>query len=106
MPSGHLPNPPEESTDFQCAVVAVVASLQAGDLATYAEVAARPGYPGSAQTVANVLQRVPDLPWWRVVPSSGRLYRTHRPTQEPLLRAEGVAIDDATRIAPRSAASN
>jgi len=52
----------------------------------------RMGVWGAAQAVANVLRRVPDLPWWRVVPTSGRLYRTHAPTQQPLLEAEGVAV--------------
>ncbi len=99
MPPGGLPNPPDNPTDFQRSVIAVVASLQPGHVATYADVAAEAGHPGSAQAVANVLRQVPDLPWWRVVPSSGRLYRTHRPTQEPLLQAEGVAIDDSGKIA-------
>ncbi len=102
MPPGGLPNPPDHPTSFQRAVIAVVASLQAGDLATYAEVAAEAGHPGSAQAVANVLRQVPDLPWWRVIPSSGRLYRTHRPTQEPLLRGEGVAIDDTGKVVPEA----
>ena len=99
MPPGGLPNPPDQPTPFQRAVIAVVASLVPGDVATYAEVAAEAGHPGSAQAVANVLRQVPDLPWWRVIPSSGRLYRTHRPTQEPLLHADGVVVDDSGRIA-------
>jgi methylated-DNA-protein-cysteine methyltransferase-like protein len=98
MPPGGLPNPPDHPTDFQLAVIAVVASLGPGDVVTYAEVAAEVGNPGSAQAVANVLRQVPDLPWWRVIPSSGRLYRTHRPTQEPLLRADGVDIDNSGRV--------
>jgi methylated-DNA-protein-cysteine methyltransferase-like protein len=98
MPPGGMPHPPDDPTDFQRAVIAVVASLDPGDLLTYAEVAAEAGHPGSAQAVANVLRRVPDLPWWRVIPSSGRLYRTHRPTQEPLLRADGVDIDETGRV--------
>ena len=98
MPPGGQPNPPDRPTEFQSAVIAVVATLQRGDIATYAEVAAEVGHPGSAQAVANVLRQVPDLPWWRVVPSSGKLYRTHRPTQEPLLRAEGIDIDESGRI--------
>jgi methylated-DNA-protein-cysteine methyltransferase-like protein len=93
MPPGGIPDPPDEPTEFQNAVVAVVSALQPGDVVTYAEVAAEAGHPGAAQAVANVLRVVPDLPWWRVIPSSGRLYRTHRPTQEPRLRADGVAID-------------
>lgn len=90
---GALPEAPERPTDFQRHVVAVVSGLDAGEVVTYAEVALEAGHPGSAQAVANVLRRVPGLPWWRVIPSSGRLYRTHEPTQRPLLEAEGVRVD-------------
>lgn len=100
MPPGGLPDPPHEPTAFQRAVIAVVSHLEPGEVATYAEVAAEAGHPGSAQAVANVLRRVPGLPWWRVVPSAGRLYRTHRPTQEPLLLAEGVDLDESGRVLP------
>ncbi|NNF10630.1 MAG: MGMT family protein [Acidimicrobiia bacterium] len=103
MPPGGIPDPPAEPTPFQQAVIAVVSALKPGEVATYAEVAAEAGHPGSAQAVANVLRRVPGLPWWRVIPSSGRLYRTHRPTQEPLLRAEGVLIDDYRCVIPPDA---
>ena len=46
--------------------------------------------------VANVVRAVPDLPWWRLVPSDGRVYRSHRPTQIPLLRAEGHSMPVTT----------
>jgi methylated-DNA-protein-cysteine methyltransferase related protein len=99
-PPGGAAAPPERLTAFQRAVVDVVASLAPGEVATYAEVALEAGRPGSAQAVANVLRRVPGLPWWRVVPSTGRLYRTHAPTQAPLLRAEGVDVDEDRRVVP------
>ena len=98
MPPGGLPHPPENPTEFQRSVIAIVSSLRAGDIVSYADVAAEAGHPGSAQAVANVLRQIPDLPWWRVIPSSGRLYRTHRPTQEPLLRADGVSVDDTGKV--------
>ena len=91
-------HPPDELTHFQRAVVGVVERLERGEVVSYAEVAAEAGHPGSAQAVANVLRRVPGLPWWRVVPSTGRLYRTHRATQQPLLEGEGVEIDDDGRV--------
>jgi methylated-DNA-protein-cysteine methyltransferase related protein len=97
-PRGH-PDPPEEPTAFQRAVIEVVRSLPPGVIVTYGEVGAEAGYPGSAQAVGNLLRRVPDLPWWRVVPATGRLYRTHVATQRPLLEAEGIRFDDR-RILP------
>ncbi|MEO2104285.1 MAG: MGMT family protein [Actinomycetota bacterium] len=96
-PPGFHPHPdPTDLTPFQQAVVDVVTTLQEGEVATYAEVADDAGHPGAGQAVANVLRRVPDLPWWRVVPAGGRLYRTHAPTQAPLLRAEGVELTEDT----------
>jgi alkylated DNA nucleotide flippase Atl1 len=79
-------------------VVEVVASLGPGDVVTYQEVAHEIGRPGSAQAVSNVLRAAPDLPWWRVVPADGRLYRSHEPVQRPLLEAEGHRIDADRRL--------
>ncbi|MDQ2648204.1 MAG: MGMT family protein [Actinomycetota bacterium] len=87
-----------EPTPFQAGVLAFVSRLEPGDLATYAEVAEAIGRPGGGQAVANVLRRAPDAPWWRVVPSDGRVYRSHRPVQVPLLRAEGHQVADDGHI--------
>lgn len=100
LPPGGIPDPPSDPTPFQRAVIEVVAGLQRGDVATYAEIAAEAGHPGSAQAVSNVLRRVPDLPWWRVIPSTGRLYRTHQPEQRELLRSEGVQVDENGHVLP------
>lgn len=101
LPPGGRSDPTEGGlTAFQSAVVEVVGSLGAGELVTYGEVAMEAGNPGAAQAVANTLRRVPDLPWWRVVPSGGRLYRTHAPVQTPLLTAEGVHVDEHRRVRP------
>jgi methylated-DNA-protein-cysteine methyltransferase related protein len=90
-----------EPTPFQVAVIEAVGALAPGDLATYAEIAEEIGRPGSAQAVANVLRAVPDLPWWRVLPSDGRLYRTHAGAQAPLLEQEGHRVVDR-RVEARS----
>jgi methylated-DNA-protein-cysteine methyltransferase-like protein len=97
-PKGEPWSDDHEPTTFQREVVAAVAALAAGDLATYGDIAEQLGRPGGAQAVANVVRAAPDLPWWRVVPADGRVYRSHRPTQVPLLRAEGHAVDDDGRI--------
>jgi methylated-DNA-protein-cysteine methyltransferase-like protein len=93
-----------EPTEFQRAVVEAVTALEAGELVTYGELAEELGRPGGGQAVANVLRSVPDLPWWRVVPSDGRLYCSHAPVQAPLLEAEGHHIDEHRRFRPRSSA--
>lgn len=92
-PGGHA-EAPASLTSFQRHVVAVLDELGPGDLLTYAEVAREAGHPGAGQAVANVLRRVPGLAWWRVLPASGRLYRTHAPVQEPLLEADGHRVVD------------
>jgi methylated-DNA-protein-cysteine methyltransferase-like protein len=87
-----------EPTEFQRAVIEVVRSLHRGELATYGEIAEEVGRPGAGQAVANVLRRTIGLPWWRVVPADGRLYRSHEPVQAPLLASEGHHIDETRRI--------
>jgi methylated-DNA-protein-cysteine methyltransferase-like protein len=95
------PQPPDARlSPFQQAVVDVVRSLEPGEVVTYGDVGLEVGRPGSAQAVANVLRRVSGLPWWRVIPTGGRLYRTHAPTQRPLLVAEGVRVDSDGRVEP------
>lgn len=91
-----------ELTEFQRLVVDAMAVLKPGELMTYGEMAEEIGRPGSGQAVANVLRSAPSLPWWRVLPSDGRLYCTHLPTQGPLLRAEGHRIDEHRRVHPGS----
>ena len=93
-PAGHEP------TAFERAVVQALGRTTAGDLLTYGELATEVAHPGAGQAVANVLRHAPDLPWWRVVPADGRLYRTHAAVQRPLLEAEGHTVDDLRRIAP------
>lgn len=97
-PPGGRVRPPDRTTPFQRDVVAVVEGLGPGDVLTYGEVALEAGHAGAAQAVANVLRQVPGLPWWRVVPGSFRLYRTHAPTQRPLLEADGVTVDDDRHV--------
>ncbi len=103
-------------TDFERAVVAVVASIPPGEVVTYGEVAAEAGHPGAHRAVGAVLARSPDLevelgcelPWWRVVTASGRLVPGHEAEHARRLVAEGVRVR-GTRVvgadavpAPRS----
>ena len=98
-PPGWAPWPENhEPTAFQQAVIDGARALRSGDVVTYGELAEEIGRPGSGQAVANVLRHAPDLPWWRVVPSTGRLYRTHAPPQRPLLEREGHTVDADRRI--------
>jgi len=101
LPPSARPWPDDhEPTPFQQAVVDAVCALRPGDLVTYADLAGELGRPGGAQAVANVLRSAPEVPWWRVLPSDGRLYRSHAPVQAPILEAEGHLIDEARRVVP------
>ena len=100
LPGGGHGVPPRRLTPFQQNVIDVVTALEPGELVTYGEVALEAGHPGAGQAVANVLRRVPGLPWWRVLPTSGRLYRQHREVAQPLLESEGHRVDDEGRVHP------
>jgi methylated-DNA-protein-cysteine methyltransferase-like protein len=86
-------------------IYAAVATLAAGEVASYAEVARRAGLPGRAREVGRALAAGPDdLPWHRVVNAAGRISLPAGSAaaieQERRLRAEGVAVH-AGRVARR-----
>ncbi len=80
--------------DFTTAVVRVLDALQPGEVMAYGEVATEAGYPGAARAVGNLLRTTPDLPWWRVVTSTGRLVPKHETEHAERLRAEGVKVEN------------
>ncbi|MGH7723494.1 MAG: MGMT family protein [Candidatus Dormibacteria bacterium] len=77
---------------FSARVHDVVAALDVGEVATYAEVALRAGHPGAARAVGWVLAHSEGLPWWRVVNASGRLTPGHERAQARHLAREHVAV--------------
>lgn len=81
-------------TLFEEAVVAVISSLEPGDVVTYGEVAAEAGYPGAARAVGTLLSKSEGLPWWRVVGSGGRIRTPVEAGQIRLLSDEGVLVVD------------
>jgi methylated-DNA-protein-cysteine methyltransferase-like protein len=81
-------------TEFEEAVVAVISSLEPGDIVTYGEVAAEAGYPGAARAVGTLLNKTEGLPWWRVVGSGGRVRTPVEAGQIRRLADEGVLVVD------------
>lgn len=92
---------------FERRVLRVLRSLAPGEVVTYGEVAAEAGFPKAARAVGNYLRMTDeDVPWWRVVTSSGRLVPGFEQEHATRLRAEGVAVVDGhvtgfRRRAPR-----
>ncbi len=92
--------------EFEDDVRRVLGQLDAGTVMTYGEVALEAGHPGAARAVGSLLSRgSPDLPWWRVVTSDGRLVPGHEREQADRLRSEGVRVADGRVVmSARSAA--
>jgi methylated-DNA-protein-cysteine methyltransferase-like protein len=73
--------------------LAVLVTLQPGEVVSYADVADVAGYPGRSRAVGRLLATTAaEVPWWRVVRSDGRLATTPPTEQAGLLRAEGVVV--------------
>lgn len=87
-------------TEFQQRVRAVILATEPGDVVSYGEVAEEAGFPGAAKAVGNLLAHSDDLPWWRIVPASGRLHESKARRWAALLRAEGVEVVDGRITRP------
>ena len=89
-------------TDLERELLAVVASLQEGQVVSYGWVAAEAGYPGRARAVGAALQALGDdgVPWWRVVRTDGRIVSPSAARQRRLLTAEGVVVRDGRVVEP------
>jgi methylated-DNA-protein-cysteine methyltransferase-like protein len=88
--------------EFDRAVAGVLASLNAGDVITYGEVALEAGYPRHARAVGRFLATDGGAhPWWRVVNSAGRLVPGNEREQSRHLVAEGVEVVDGHVVGMR-----
>lgn len=83
-------------------IINVLMALQPGEVTTYGDVADVAGYPKLARQVGRILASTDaDVPWWRVVNSSGRLVPGHEPEQAALLLEEEVIVgNNRVRSAP------
>ena len=82
-------------TDFETSALAVLRSLEIGEVVTYGEVAEQAGFPGAARAVGNLLRKTSeDVPWWRVVAASGHLRCRNLAEQSQRLRDEGISVVD------------
>ena len=92
-------------TPFTRSVYAVVAAIPSGRVTSYGAVAGMMGRPRAPRAVGGALSGIPDeldLPWWRVISSSGRISTSsiHHTAQiqRALLEDEGVHFTKTGRI--------
>lgn len=82
-----------ELTEFEAAVLDLVASTEPGDIMSYGEVAAEIGKPGAARAVGSTLRRHgAGVPWWRIVAANGRLVPGGEVRHRKQLVAEGIEV--------------
>ena len=92
-------------TPFTRSVYAVVSAIPSGSVASYGMVATILGRPRAPRAVGGALSTLPeelDVPWWRVIDSSGRIstpsiHHTAQ-IQRALLEDEGVRLTEGGRI--------
>jgi methylated-DNA-protein-cysteine methyltransferase related protein len=81
---------------FDAAVLALVAKIPRGRVATYGQLAALAGKPRSARAVGRVMRSADGVPWHRVVNAQGGISRRARMTgmvtQRIRLEQEGVVF--------------
>jgi methylated-DNA-protein-cysteine methyltransferase related protein len=100
---GPQPGGDGDRRDFRARVEAVVATLKPGEVVSYGDVAEEAGFPGAARAVGMVMATPGpgrELPWWRVVTSTGRLVPGLEARHARLLRSEGVALRDGKVAMP------
>lgn len=75
-------------------IIDVIRSLRAGEVVSYGDIAEDAGYPKQSRLVGRLLSTNddPELPWWRVVNSVGRLVPGNEREQTARLRAERVEV--------------
>ena len=92
-------------TPFTRSVYAVVSAIPSGSVASYGMVATILGRARAPRAVGGALSALPeelDVPWWRVISSSGRISTSsiHHTAQiqRALLEDEGVRLTERRRI--------
>ena len=92
-------------TPFTRSVYALVSAIPSGSVTSYGTVAAMAGRPRAPRAVGGALSALPeglDVPWWRVIGSSGRITTSsiHHTAQiqRALLEGEGLDFTESGRI--------
>jgi methylated-DNA-protein-cysteine methyltransferase-like protein len=92
-------------TPFTRSVYAVVSAIPSGSVSSYGTVAAIVGHPRAPRAVGGALSALPEelnVPWWRVISTSGKISTSpiHHTAQiqRAMLEDEGVKFTEGGRI--------
>jgi methylated-DNA-protein-cysteine methyltransferase-like protein len=74
-------------------IIDVLMSLNEGEVTTYGDIADVAGYPKMSRLVGRIVGHTDvEVPWWRVVNSSGQLRSGNPQLQTELLAEEDVLV--------------
>lgn len=79
---------PDIAVERERRIIDVLVSLAEGEVTTYGDVADVAGYPKMSRLVGRIVGHTDvEIPWWRVVNSTGHL-RSSDPTEQAEILAE------------------
>lgn len=82
-----------EPSEFEQRMLVAVAALREGEVVSYGDIAAKAGRPNAPRAAGRFLAKSRyQIPWWRVVYSSGAIAECNLPKQANKLSMEGVEI--------------
>lgn len=90
------------------AILITLASIPAGKVSSYGDIAKKAGFPGLARYVAYILKNLPNdskIPWHRVIssqgkisfPKNGKMYSLQRSK----LKDEGIMLSQSNTVPKR-----
>ncbi len=83
---------PDAADERERRIIDVLVSLAEGEVTTYGDVADVAGYPKMSRLVGRIVGHTDvEIPWWRVVNSTGQL-RSSDPVEQAAILAEEDVI--------------
>ncbi len=84
---------PEPNAERERRIIEVLMSLVEGEVTTYGDVAEVAGYPKMSRLVGRIVGHSDaEIPWWRVVNSTGHLRSSNPRLQAEILAEEDVVV--------------
>ena len=82
---------PDVAVERERRIIDVLVSLDEGEVTTYGDVAEVAGYPKMSRLVGRIVGHTDvEIPWWRVVNSTGHLRSSDPAEQAEILAEENV----------------